>query len=100
MYRVKETALYWTGTGNQAGSIPIGTILDLDGEPRTIKDRTMYKIILPITYQGKYIELKYLESYVPGESPTMPPPDEAEFRWKNSAGETVLTQTWTPKSQS
>jgi len=103
-YKVKSGGtLYWTATGNQAGTIPAGTILDLDGTPKTIKDRTMYKIILPLAYQGKYVELANLEAYIPPvetpeDSPTLPPPDEIEARWKNAAGEVIVTQLWIPKS--
>ena len=71
-YKVKSPgAPYWTGTGSQAGTIPTGTILDLDSAPRTIKERTTYKIILQLAYQGKYIELQYLEAYTPAD----PEPD-------------------------
>jgi hypothetical protein len=42
--------------------------------------------------------MKFLDMYVPEEPPMPPPtPDEVEFRWKNAAGEIIITEIWQKK---
>ena len=70
-YRVKISTIYWTATGNNAGNIPAGTILDLDRTSKTIREQNMYKIILPLVYQNKYVPLTNLEFVDPEPEPTI-----------------------------
>jgi hypothetical protein len=69
-YKTNATARYWTATGNDAGTIPVNTTIELTGNSRTIKDGTlMVYEIATAPYTGKYIEMRYLTAV------TVPPPD-------------------------
>jgi hypothetical protein len=74
-YKVNTTARYWTPTGNDAGTIPIGTTIELTGASRPIKDNTLtvYEIATA-PYTGKFIEMRYLTAVIPsggGGTPTI-----------------------------
>ena len=108
-FKIKMATELWTKTGSRTGLKPsIGMLLET-GNQIWLKDRTLdCRIIVPrldgIAYPEYYInkcvEFAALEPYVPPipifEMP--PPPDEVQFRWKNAAGEVVITQDYIKKN--
>jgi hypothetical protein len=73
-YIVKKPAPIWTRAGVNAGTLAVGTLLEISTGSIRIKDGELevHKILLPIQYQEKYVELRFLFYVPPDETPTEP----------------------------